>query len=51
MLVAAKVMAAAGVDLLADPSLVKAAKEDFARQTKGKPYVSPLPPDAKVELR
>lgn len=51
MLVAAKVLAAAGVDLLADPKLVKAAKEEFARQTKGKPYVSPLPPEAKAELR
>jgi aminobenzoyl-glutamate utilization protein B len=51
MQVAAKVLAAAGVDLLADPALVKSAKEEFVRQTKGKPYVSPLPPDAKVELR
>jgi aminobenzoyl-glutamate utilization protein B len=47
MLVAAKVLAASGVDLLVDPSLVKAAKEEFTMQMKGKPYVSPLPPDAK----
>jgi aminobenzoyl-glutamate utilization protein B len=45
--VAAKVLAAAAVDLLGDPGLVKAAKDDFAAQTKGKPYVSPLAPDAK----
>jgi aminobenzoyl-glutamate utilization protein B len=47
MLVAAKVLAATGIDLLADPSGVKAAKEDFAAQTKGKPYVSPLSADAR----
>lgn len=47
MMVAAKVLAASAVDLLSDPALVKAAKEDFQKQTKGKPYVSPLAPDAK----
>jgi aminobenzoyl-glutamate utilization protein B len=47
MAVAAKVLAASTVDLLADPALVKAAKKDFQVQTKGKPYVSPLPRDAR----
>ncbi|HKA88058.1 MAG TPA: amidohydrolase [Haliangiales bacterium] len=47
MVVAAKVLAAGAVDLLGDPALVKAAKDDLVAQTKGKPYVSPLPPDAK----
>jgi aminobenzoyl-glutamate utilization protein B len=47
MLVASKVLAASAVDLLADPALVKAAKDDFQKETKGAPYVSPLAPDAK----
>jgi len=47
MVVAAKVLAASAVDALTDPALVKAAHDDFLVQTKGKPYVSPLPPDAK----
>jgi aminobenzoyl-glutamate utilization protein B len=47
MMVAAKVLAASGVDLLADPKLVGAAKEEFKAQTKGKAYVSPLAPDAR----
>lgn len=47
MLVASKVLAATGVDLLATPSVVKAAKEDFVAETKGKPYVTPLAADAR----
>jgi aminobenzoyl-glutamate utilization protein B len=47
MLVAAKVLAATGVDLLGDPAAVKAAKDDFVAQTKGKPYASPLAADAR----
>jgi aminobenzoyl-glutamate utilization protein B len=47
MAVAAKVLAGGTVDLLADPATVKAAHEEFVAQTKGKPYVSPLPPDAR----
>jgi aminobenzoyl-glutamate utilization protein B len=47
MAVAAKVLAAAAIDLLRDPALVKAARDDFAVQTRGRPYVSPLAPDAK----
>ncbi len=42
MLVAAKVLAAASVDLLATPATVKTARDEFARATDGKPYVSPL---------
>jgi aminobenzoyl-glutamate utilization protein B len=48
MLVAAKVLAASSVDLLSDPVIVKAAKDEFKIQTQGKPYISPLAPDAKV---
>ena len=47
MMVAAKVLAASAVDLLKDPAVIKAAREDFQKETKGKPYVSPLAPDAK----
>jgi aminobenzoyl-glutamate utilization protein B len=47
MMVAAKVLGASVVDLLADPAAVAAAKAEFAKATKGKPYVSALPPDAK----
>jgi len=49
MLVAARVLAASAVDLLSDPSVVAAAKEDFRRATAGKPYQSPLAPDAKPQ--
>jgi hypothetical protein len=47
MMVAAKVLGASMVDLLSDPAAVAAAKAEFARTTKGKPYVSPLAADAK----
>ncbi|HEY0479192.1 MAG TPA: amidohydrolase [Kofleriaceae bacterium] len=47
MAIAAKVLAAGAVDLLGDAATVKAARDEFAVQTKGKPYVSPLPADAK----
>lgn len=46
MLVAAKVLGASVVDLLQDPGAVKAAKPELAEATKGKPYASPLAPDA-----
>jgi aminobenzoyl-glutamate utilization protein B len=47
MLVAAKVLGASTVDLLRDPSSVAAAKAEFAKATAGKPYVTPLAPDAR----
>jgi aminobenzoyl-glutamate utilization protein B len=47
MMIAAKVLGASAVDLLADPATVKAAQEEFARTTAGKPYVSPLAADAR----
>ena len=47
MIVAAKVLAASAVDLLSDPALVKAARDDFQKETRGKPYVSPLAADAR----
>jgi aminobenzoyl-glutamate utilization protein B len=47
MEVAAKVLGASLVDLLRDPKLVAQAKDEFINSTQGKPYVSPLSPDAK----
>lgn len=47
MLVAAKVLAASGIDLLTEPEAVKAAKDDFLAKTKGRPYLSPLSADSK----
>src|SRR5260221_3140290 len=42
---AARVLAASGVDILTDADLRQAARADFERRTKGKPYVSPLGPE------
>ncbi len=47
MMVAAKVLAASMADLLGDASAIEAAKEEFARATKGKPYQTPLAAEAK----
>ncbi|HEY6051077.1 MAG TPA: amidohydrolase, partial [Thermoanaerobaculia bacterium] len=47
MMTAAKVLAAAAADLLADPKMVETARTDFQKETKGAAYVSPIPPDAK----
>jgi aminobenzoyl-glutamate utilization protein B len=46
----AKVMAATAVTALTDPALIARAKADHAARTGGKPYESPLPPDAKPAL-
>ena len=50
MEVAAKVLGASITDLLADPKAVAQAKEEFAKSTQGKPYVSPLAADAKPQV-
>src|SRR5215813_12614368 len=50
MLVAEKVLGASIIDLLADPNAVAAAKAEFAKSTQGKPWVNPLPPDAKAAV-
>jgi aminobenzoyl-glutamate utilization protein B len=47
MLVAAKVLGASGVDLVTDPKLVAAVKDEWRLQTGGKSYVSPLASDAR----
>lgn len=43
MLLAAKAMGLAALDLMTQPDLLAAAQAEFAKATKGKPYVSPLP--------
>ena len=48
--VAAKVMAATGIDLLLDAELRKNAREDFLKRTDGKPYQCPVPQDQAVPL-
>jgi aminobenzoyl-glutamate utilization protein B len=45
--VASKILAASAVDFLQNPQLVADAKAEFAKDTKGKPYQSPLASDAK----
>ena len=48
---AAKIMAATAADLLRDPALVTAAKEDFAARLAGKTFENPIPPEAQPPLR
>ena len=50
MHVAARVLGASLVDLLTDAKTVAQAKEEFVKSTQGKPYVSPLAPDAKPQV-
>jgi aminobenzoyl-glutamate utilization protein B len=45
MIAAAKAMALAGYELMTKPDLLRRAKEEFLKNTGGKPYVSPLPPE------
>jgi len=45
MIAAAKAMALAGYELMTKPDLLRKAKENFMKDTGGKPYVSPLPPE------
>jgi aminobenzoyl-glutamate utilization protein B len=44
---AAKAMAATALDVLRDPAMLAAAKEDFATRTRTFAYKSPLPADTK----
>ncbi len=46
LLWAAKVLCGAAADIFADPAILTAAKEDFARRTAAHGYVCPIPPDA-----
>jgi aminobenzoyl-glutamate utilization protein B len=46
MMLAAKGLALTALDLFTRPELLAAARVEFARDTKGKPYLSPLPEGA-----
>ena len=50
MIVAAKAMALAGYELFAKPELLESAKDVFRRDTGGKPYTSPLPPEMSAPI-
>jgi aminobenzoyl-glutamate utilization protein B len=43
MLLAAKALALAGLDLMTNPDLLAAARAEFERRRGGRPYVSPVP--------
>lgn len=43
MMHAAKIMAVAAVDLYADPAHLQAARQEFERETRDRPYQAPLP--------
>jgi len=45
MIAAAKAMALAGYELMTKPDVLQGVKEAFLKDTGGKPYVSPLPPE------
>lgn len=47
MLHAAKIMALTAVELLTDPDHLIKIRQEFESQTKGKPYVPPIPDDVK----
>jgi len=46
-MVATKVMALTGVDMLTDPALMQRAREFLDEVKAGQPYVSPIPVDQK----
>ncbi|MBR3554355.1 MAG: amidohydrolase [Oscillospiraceae bacterium] len=46
LLWAAKVLCGAAADLLSDPALLAAAKEDFQKRTAAHGYICPIPPEA-----
>jgi len=48
--VAAKVMAATGVDILTDPALLASAQAFLKKKTEGRPYRSPIPEGQKPPL-
>ncbi len=50
MVVAAKTLALTGVELLTDPSQLKAARDSFDQRRAGRAYKSRLPADAKPPL-
>lgn len=51
MITAAKVMAATACDFLTVPEIIPRMRKEWEEKTKGKPYVSPLPPDLKPPVK
>jgi aminobenzoyl-glutamate utilization protein B len=51
MMLASKVLALTGLDLLTNPELVEEAKEELSRVTGGNGYMSPLPDDVQPPTR
>ena len=47
MMHAAKIMAVAAVELYSNPDHLVKIREEFERETRGKPYISPIPKDKK----
>lgn len=47
MLLAAKVLALSALELVEKPELLRAARDEFEKATRGKPYVSPIPDGVK----
>jgi aminobenzoyl-glutamate utilization protein B len=50
LIFASKVIAASALDLLTKPALLEKAWDEYRERTRGKKYVSPLPPEAKPPL-
>ena len=50
MLCAARAMAGAVIDTLADPLILANAKEEMRLRTHGEPYISPIPPEAAPQV-
>lgn len=51
MLIAAKVMAATGIDFFTHPEMIKKMREEWMEKKGGKEYKSPLPPDLKPPVK
>lgn len=47
---ATRVLAGTGIDIMTDAELLQAARADFERRVRGRPYVSPLSPEMKHPL-
>ena len=50
MLYAGKVLAAAAIDALEDPTIIERAKQEMQRRTNGKIYESPIPKEIKPKI-
>ncbi len=50
MMLAAKALAVAGLELLRKPDIIEAAQAEFKQSTKGQPYECAMPPEAKPPL-